>query len=171
VLIVREIRIREAVAGDLSALQELLTELLRHESAYDEQLRIDRRAERYFRVSIRRGLKAKRTKYLVAEHNGRIVGFVHGEIRKRKPYYAARVYGMLHNIFVVREHRRAGIGRALTAALLRWFRLKKVKHIILNVYAGNKRAAKVWRALGFRERMIIFERIIYPVSRVKKQKL
>ena len=57
----------------------------------------------------------------------------------------------VHVVVVHPEHRRRGIGRALTAALCRAFVAVGARRVLLEVRSGNAPARALYAALGFEE--------------------
>jgi RimJ/RimL family protein N-acetyltransferase len=82
---------------------------------------------------------------LVAEVDGRVVA--HGEIR-RHGFRESHV-GTL-GISVSRDHRDGGIGTTLMSALVERAGEAGLRLIILEVFAGNRRAIHVYKKIGFK---------------------
>ncbi len=80
--------------------------------------------------------------FLVAEENGRIVGFIAGVMPHESE---ARVLMM----GVKRHFRRRGIGRALMNAFINNCALRGAKRAYLEVRVSNTAAIEFYRALGF----------------------
>jgi ribosomal protein S18 acetylase RimI-like enzyme len=85
----------------------------------------------------------------VWEENGRVVGnlslipFIH---RDRRLYLIA-------NVAVAPEHRRKGIARALTGAALDHARARGASAAWLHVREDNEAAVRLYRSMGFQERL------------------
>jgi ribosomal-protein-alanine N-acetyltransferase len=86
-----------------------------------------------------------RETFLVAESNGRVVGYVIGAIRWRNT-------GHVLAIGVEPGARRQGIGAALMEEVMRKFQLKGVRLVRLEVRKSNLQAQNFYRKLGFIER-------------------
>ncbi len=87
----------------------------------------------------------------VAKIDDRIVGFVAGDsnwFSKREH----RKVGAIHEIVVLPEYRRMGIGHALMERVLDYFRQRGLHVAELWVGDENYRAIEFYRKLGFRER-------------------
>lgn len=83
----------------------------------------------------------------VWEEDGQLIGNV-----SLIPYrHAKRKYYLIANVAVDQEHRRRGIGRALTLAALEHARERAAKEIWLHVRGDNHAAVDLYRGLGFRE--------------------
>ncbi len=91
--------------------------------------------------------------FLVAEKEGKVVGFVLGQernlpdevLRKRK----ATKVGSIEILAVAEGHRRKGIATALLVKLLEGFRQKGIDHLNLAVPAEEEAARKLYDKLGF----------------------
>lgn len=85
--------------------------------------------------------------YLVAEHDGQIVGFAYGNWFKPRPAYR---YSVEDSIYLAPDRHRQGLGRALLAELLARFEavgIRKVMAIIGD--SANAGSIGVHRAVGF----------------------
>ena len=80
-------------------------------------------------------------RYLVAEKEGRIIGFAGIHIILDE--------GHITNIAVTREERGCGIGRKLTQALLQYASNLGVQYVTLEVRENNEPAKSLYKALGF----------------------
>ena len=85
--------------------------------------------------------------YLVAEHDGQVVGFAYGNWFKPRPAYR---YCVEDSIYLAPDRHRQGLGRALLAELLARFEavgIRKVMAIIGD--SENAGSIGVHRAVGF----------------------
>jgi ribosomal-protein-alanine N-acetyltransferase len=82
--------------------------------------------------------------FLVAELNGKVVGYVIGVVR-----WGAT--GHILAIAVDPPYRRQGIGAALAAGIMGRLRAKGVREVRLEVRKSNRGAQQFYRKLGFRE--------------------
>jgi ribosomal-protein-alanine N-acetyltransferase len=83
--------------------------------------------------------------FLVAELNGKVVGYIIGAVRWGG-------YGHILAIAVDIEHRKMGVGTALALNMLERFRSKGVKTVRLEVRKSNMTARNFYLKLGFKER-------------------
>jgi GNAT superfamily N-acetyltransferase len=116
------------------------------------QMKAEARAQ--FGTQIRARLIADQSRALVAEHPEKgIVGVIFGRIATNKRYAPARA-GIVDQLFVQEDHRRAGVGLRLVAALCRFFAEYDVDDLSLRYVIGNTEAAGFWAALGFTPRIL-----------------
>jgi ribosomal protein S18 acetylase RimI-like enzyme len=89
--------------------------------------------------------------WLVAEHHGEIWGFVTAQIvyAPDRPILVPRRYAEVDNLAVLRQHRRAGIGRALMERAHAWAAERGIHEVELNVYEFNQDAIAFYEELGY----------------------
>ena len=80
-------------------------------------------------------------RYLVAEKDGRIIGYAGAWIILDESH--------ITNIAVLRDERGQGIGRALTAALLQYLSNLGAAYATLEVRKSNEIAQNLYKSLGF----------------------
>jgi len=82
---------------------------------------------------------------LVAEANGRVVGFAVGKV------IGSGVGGVaeLESVAVEVAARRSGLGQALCGAVVEWCKRQGAAALVLEVRAGSKGAIVLYRGLGF----------------------
>ncbi len=81
--------------------------------------------------------------FLVAEENGKVVGYISGVARISK-------IGHIVSIAVDPDYRRRGIGNLLIEALLKKFKNDKMKKVRLEVRVSNKPAINLYVKIGFK---------------------
>ena len=79
--------------------------------------------------------------FLAAEHDGKLVGYVSGEIAADEIE--------LGNVAVDENYRRQGVGTALLRAFIMRAKQRAVKRIFLLVSAENSAAISLYGAVGF----------------------
>jgi ribosomal protein S18 acetylase RimI-like enzyme len=91
-----------------------------------------------------------RSVFLVAEREGRLVGFIVATIEKEIPIYRLDEFGFIHDLWVEPEYRNEGIARQMTMLLIERFREIGVKQIRCDTSAKNDAARKLFASCGFR---------------------
>jgi ribosomal protein S18 acetylase RimI-like enzyme len=81
--------------------------------------------------------------FLVAEHEGEIVGNVIGGWDGRR--------GWIYHLAVKPEHQRKGIGVGLVREVEKRLVAKGAKKVNAQVYKSNERSSAFFRALGYKE--------------------
>ncbi len=94
------------------------------------------------------------SRVLVAEADGKIVGYVLGVVVDLAPeMFAQEASGFLADIFVDEAYRQRGIGTALVHALTAWFREKGLRYYEWHVAARNTDSLAFWEQMGGRDVM------------------
>jgi len=158
--------IREATFQDLNEIWNLTVELIKDAKKYYKKFKIDKKTIKEIRVSVKNTLHDKNSRYYVAIHGGKIIGYILGVIKKRsknKPEFPdyidalERKYGYASDIFVVKKFRKLGVGTRLMTALIDWFKRQNVKLVEGHIISKNKSAIKLVKKLGLKE----FEKVMW----------
>ena len=99
-------------------------------------------------------LKDPESFVLVAERDGRVAGYVYGALEPTNWMELRDAAGVVHDIVVDPEHRRAGVGRLLMNSAFDWLRDHGAPRVILSTAYRNESAQKLFAAVGFRPTMI-----------------
>jgi ribosomal protein S18 acetylase RimI-like enzyme len=95
---------------------------------------------------------------LLAENDGDPVGYAFGELDPQG-------YAHVNIVYVVPEHRRQGVTKALLAAFGERAREAGIEHLTLDVATGNEVGREAWRRLGFTEWS---QRLTVPIERLEQ---
>src|SRR5512136_969675 len=131
------IEVRDATKRDLKAVTDLWTERAEYHSelsddfalAWDSRLRWSRYLASKFREIS--------TKIVVADEDGKLVGFMLCLLSPNVPVYAERKIGVISDVYVLPERRNRGLTKLMFHHAVKWFRKNKVKSIQLAVAAAN----------------------------------
>jgi ribosomal protein S18 acetylase RimI-like enzyme len=97
-------------------------------------------------------------RWLVAEANGAVVGFVVGTLHHTTADDEWEVVptprGRVDELYVQPQHRRRGIGRNLMANVEKWLREQGCEIVRVEVFAPNESARDFYEALGYAPRDI-----------------
>lgn len=87
-------------------------------------------------------------RHFVIESEGQLMACAGAFIKADIPYcfYRDRKYGFIGDVYVSAEHRRKGYARALTQAVLDWFREQDIKTVRL---LASHDARNLYESLGF----------------------
>ena len=105
--------------------------------------------KKHIKLAFEKDIKKKNSKFLVIEDEGKIVGYIFGEIRDDShPLFKRPKTGELNDIAVLNAYKGQGIASKLWKELLNWFIEKKCEMITLSVNFNNK-AQKAYKKWGF----------------------
>ncbi len=142
--------IRPAVEADLDAIVELWFELMEHHRQINDRFwQPAPDAAEKMRAWLGEEVRDPARCLLVAELQGQVVGFIHGQMSGGPPPVAPRRDGEITDLYVVPAFRRQGLARALVEALSGWFGGQGAEKIVLSAAVDNAEAGGFWRALGF----------------------
>ncbi|QYJ16997.1 hypothetical protein Rxycam_02834 [Rubrobacter xylanophilus DSM 9941] len=147
----KEFSIRPGRREDATAAARLWMQSAAEHARYDPIYATSANAERIMRRFLADLASSDHSFLFVAEKDGRLIGFVSGELREGSPTFNSRTWASVDDVFVAPEHRSKGAGRALLEEVKRWARRKGAAGISLQVAAANRRGREFYRRLGFRE--------------------
>ncbi len=145
--------IRKARSGDLEAVVGLWTEMMRFHAEQDRYFEVCVGAEEKFREFAKNNLSEPEKIFLVAEENGKIDGYILGEILTYPPVYESKPYGNVLDIIVKGTGRRKGVGQQLLEATCKGFAARGIEEVECQVSSANPVSNKFWQKMGFRETM------------------
>jgi ribosomal protein S18 acetylase RimI-like enzyme len=148
--------VRLATPADIPAIVTRWRELMRTHAQLDPELyRLAPGAADTYAAFVRRRLGDRQTAAFVApDGDGDIAGYILGGIGHRAPIFEVQQVGMIFDLAVRPDRRRAGIGRALVDALAMWFERRDVRWLQVNYSPDNPLAAGFWTGVGFRTLLI-----------------
>jgi ribosomal protein S18 acetylase RimI-like enzyme len=150
--------IRRATQADIPAVQQLSLALFRDPTSagdqyLDDTWPLDDRGRRSFES----GLDPKSDGLLlIAEANGRLVGFLSGGIEAPEEYRPIK-RSELYSFYVLPELRSQGIGAELTKQFLDWSRQQKAVTAFVEAYADNDRGIAFYKKMGFQPETLRLE--------------
>jgi ribosomal protein S18 acetylase RimI-like enzyme len=141
---------------DKPAVRELLAELLDSERAAEPEWPAAQEIiEPYFKWMIQR-CRDYSGEILVAEENGKIMGFVTvlGRIMPADPDEYHKEFALISELIVHGPYRGRGLGRQLISAAEEYACQNGVSSIRLEASAGNTRGRQFYTKAGYREMVI-----------------
>jgi GNAT superfamily N-acetyltransferase len=148
--------IRRAEARDASALGTLGVTLMRTHYAFDRQrfLAAGDDAARGYASFLESQLQDDDAVVLVAELEGRLVGYVYAGLEPMSWKELRGPAGFIHDVMVEDDEQGAGAGSALIDAATAWLRDRGAPRVMLWTAERNERAQRLFLRLGFRRTMI-----------------
>lgn len=142
--------IRKAKVGDIPAVVRLALGLLEYHSKFDPYYAPAKDVEAVYTKFLKKCAFSSKRQLLVAEFGDELVGYALGEIGFRPPVFKMRKIGFINDMFVVKKHRKTGIGKLFLDNLIKWFKSKKLTYAELTVHVKNEIGKRVWAKFGFK---------------------
>jgi ribosomal protein S18 acetylase RimI-like enzyme len=149
------IAIRPATPGDEESLGVYGAALMRQHHAADPRRFIssDHPEAAYGRFLVSQ-IGETGTRLLVAEQDGRIVGYVFAALEGTSWMELRGPCGVVHDLYVDEAARGQGAGRQLMRAALDWIHAQGRAQTVLLTKTGNEHAQALFKNLGFRATML-----------------
>lgn len=148
--------IREAANTDLPELGRLGALLVQEHHDFDEQrfFAADNDTPQEYASFLGTRLRDRNAIILVAETNGKTIGYAYGEIEGYDYRSLRGPAGVLNDLIVDPAYRRQGVGRLLLDAMISRLKSRDVPRVVLLTAAKNKSAQRLFELSGFRFTMI-----------------
>ena len=153
-----DIIIRKAKKSDVNEVYSIFLELVKSEDASSKRVSkclMDLRQKKFgFTQSSKRELlrefRERNSIYLVAEINGKIVGYARGKfIENKDPFFKTVRIGLLNALAILKKYSRKGIASKLNKSIEKWFKKNKCSQIHLEVFENNS-AIKIYPRWGYK---------------------
>jgi ribosomal protein S18 acetylase RimI-like enzyme len=151
-----EPRIRRAAAGDVGVLGRLGALLVQEHHGFDQRrfLAATGRTPELYSSFLGTQLEDPHVVLLVAEHEGRVIGYAYGAI-EGYDYMALRgPAAVLHDLIVDPEYRGRGVGQALLKAAVEALTTPQAPRVVLSTAERNTPAQRLFERMGFRRTMV-----------------
>lgn len=143
--------IRRATIDDIDSILHLKRKLKETETKYNTSLEPFDKVKEHYRKYTRNDLISKHRRIYLAIVDDKIVGMILGKLYRSLMIAGYKRRAYVSNLFVMKDYRKKGIGKALYNDLCNWFRENKVQEITLEIYSQNKIAQKLYKSIGFKE--------------------
>ncbi len=148
---------RKYSGKDIDFISEKQSSLSIHHLQFDkEYYEPSNNSVEEFKNYITKRINDENFNIILAELNGKIIGYVMGWIEVRPPIYKIRNVGYLSNIYVDDDERNSGVGKNLYNELEKWFQHKKVEYIEIKSDARNDDTINKFRNYGFKDLSMTF---------------
>lgn len=94
--------------------------------------------------------KSKSGMLLIAEKDGKIVGYSYNVVRDRGELFGVNT-GIISHLYVEPKYRGIGISRMLIDEAYKWFRKRKSEYVCIFLTTDNKNAYEIYQKWGFRK--------------------
>lgn len=143
--------VRPGRRDDAPEAARLWVQSAEEHTLYDPVYATARDAEKIMRRFLADLSSSSHSCLLIAERDGKMIGFLSGELREGSPAFEPKSWAAVEDVYVAPDHRSSGVGRALFEEYQKWAQRKGAHGVSLQVAAGNARARKFYEELGFRE--------------------
>lgn len=148
------ITIRKISREDLPEVSVMAGELVRwHHSLDDRRFRLVEGVEKGYERFFESQLEAPNKVLLVALMGEKRVGYAYAALEPADWNMLLDKFGALHDIYVVKEARRSGVGSALLEEVAVKLRALGAPRVVLSTAAQNKTAQSLFARHGFRPTM------------------
>lgn len=142
------LEVRSAVVADVEKLTAIWQEHMHDLAKLDRRFRIAEEAAVHYQNDLQAWLEREDARILVAERDGRMIGFVVGWRIKRPPVQTPENIGLISDLCVDGHARQGGVGSALLDGLRGWFKDYQIEVVEAQVPQSHPIAQAFWRALG-----------------------
>jgi GNAT superfamily N-acetyltransferase len=143
--------IRPATLDDVPAVLPMVAKICAlHETWDNAKYGFLPNPEQGYERWLKRLATQERSVFLVAEDEGRLLGFVVATVEKEIPVYRLEEYAFVHDLWVEAEYRKQGVARELVMQTVERFQNLGVKQIRLDTVAINEAARRLFASCGFR---------------------
>lgn len=147
---------RRATLADLDRLVDLNVRLKRLNEEFDPLLKIRDDIHEISRKYLSEAISSPNSIVVVAEDNGRVVGFLKADIRERI-FYKPKTEGNIVEFYLLPEYRRKGIGAAFLEYAMDLLR-QRAEIITAEFPSLNEIAVEFYTRLKFRGIVSIYAR-------------
>lgn len=150
------ITLRRAEPRDTGRLGELGAALMRTHYAFDQHRFMTPTLddERGYAQFLESQLDEDEAIVYLAERQGQIVGYVYAAVEPLSWKDLRDEAGYIHDLLVVDDARRLGVGEALLDHAIEWLRERAMPRVLLGTAAQNETAQRLFERRGFRKTMI-----------------
>ena len=146
-----EVNVRRATTSDLPAASELAGRLARmHHETDPERFFLPERVVEGYAWWFERVLQDPEAVLLVAEVEGKVLGYAYGALSERDWNLLLDAHGAIHDLYVADGERRRGTGEALLRAILTELDRLGAERIVLSTMPSNLPAQRLFARFGFR---------------------
>lgn len=150
--------VRGGTPRDLDRLVELWVAVAEHHAAVDPLFTLRADARPRVRALLAQELSDEDAAVFVQEDGSDLGGFCVVRIDRAPAIFEEVERAEITDLFVRREARRRGVGRALVAEADGWVTARGVARVEVRVASANAEGQAFWRALGFEASMDVLQR-------------
>jgi len=154
------VEIRNALSEDLKSIQILNKLLVEFDSQFDGTIQPDWATSEDGIEFISERISENDGCVLIAEADGKIIGYLIGGITEAASYRTIELLGELEEMVVLEEYRGQKIGEQLVQKFFGWCKEKKLNRVRVEVSAPNLKGINFYHKQGFEDFNLILEKDI-----------
>lgn len=164
--------VRKAQACDIPEIQRLYGQLDAHHAALLPGVFQLVEGEVRGRDVIQKWIDRDDADYLLAESDGKMIGFVNVQraSHPKHPMFRPHEFAMIENAVVDEPYRGKGVGRILFGAAIAWARDHGLRHVQTTVWHENAGAREFYLDQGFRPMSVRLELDTHPINKLVARK-
>lgn len=142
--------IRKGKLSDEKGVEALWRDLHEfHENDFPKDFSLSQDAGASMRAFFKTHVRSHQRLALVAEVDGKLVGYLMATIEDRPPVLTIKKQVHIYDLHVSEEHRSKGIGKAMMDEMEAWTKEKGVNYILLEVMSTNEGGKKFYKREGY----------------------
>jgi GNAT superfamily N-acetyltransferase len=159
------VRIRKLAEDDIDGICALWKEFASLREGLTHSKILNEDAADYFFGYATGLVSRKDTLTLVAEAEGRLVGYLISNKQRRPPIYRHTKVAYLSDAFVSEGYRGKGVLKHFMADLQKWCMSEGITAIDVQLFEQNKDAQVIYRKLGFTDyRVVLRQEVAAPTT-------
>lgn len=146
--------VREAVRADLPVVSQMAAEMIRqHHEADPMRFFVIEGQEKEYEEYLTGELRDTNAVVFVAEEGKDIIGYVYARVEPRNWYELVDEHGRLHDVFVAKDFRGLGIGKALIKVAADYLVARGMKIVVATIRSGNEASIGAFDSCGWKPTM------------------
>jgi len=143
------VEIRKAKAADIAFVIGLWQGMMEETGEAESRLEAKEGGEVIWARWAGERMRDENSLVLVAEKEGRLIGYCMGCIEKALPIHKTKEHGYISDVYVEESERGKGLGAELARRALDFFRERGLQAVQITVAVKNEKAQEFWKKLGF----------------------
>jgi GNAT superfamily N-acetyltransferase len=156
------VRVRKLQEDDIDGICALWKEFAVLREGFTKTRILNDDAADYFFGYATGLLSRKDTLTLVADDDGKVVGYLIAQKQRRPPIYHHTQVAYLSDSFVAASHRGQGVLRQFMDELKKWCKAEAITAIDVQIFEGNQGAREVFQHLGFAPYRVLMRQEVIP---------
>ncbi len=144
-------QIRKAKIEDVPRIAEMGVDFMRYLAEIDPYLTPSKEVKKVYLAHFKKAVHSGNRFLLVAEENGKIIGYALAKISRTPPVVKIGRYGVVDDVYLEKKYRGRGIAGQFLEEMYAWFGRKGISNVELYVLPKNKIGRNAWKKYGFKE--------------------